>query len=116
MIVNTEGPQDSKIFLVGEAPGKDEDIIGKPFVGYAGRTLNWLLSQAGINRPECLVGNVARERPPGNKINFYFEDKKCTIPKPKLAAWIEQLREEIVAANANVVVALGATALWATLS
>lgn len=113
MIVNTEGPQDAKIFLVGEAPGKDEDIIGKPFVGYAGRTLNWLLSQAGINRPECLVGNIARERPPGNKINFYFEDKKCTIPKPKLYAWIEQLKEEIAESKVNVVVALGATALWA---
>jgi DNA polymerase I len=113
VIVNTEGPPNAKIFLVGEAPGKDEDAIGKPFVGYAGRTLNWLLSQSGINRPECLVGNVARERPPANKISFYFEDKKCTIPKPKLRAWIEQLRQEILMSDANVIVALGVTALWA---
>ena len=113
MIVNTEGPNDAKIFFVGEAPGKDEDAIGKPFVGAAGRTLNGMLSQAGINRPECLVGNIARERPPGNKMNFFFEDKKCTIPTGKLLNWIGQLKDEIQASEANILVALGGIALWA---
>ena len=73
-IVPTVGPHDAKIFLVGEAPGKEEDQLGQPFVGNAGRILNWLLSQAGIARAECLVGNVARSRPPNNKISHFFVD------------------------------------------
>lgn len=112
MRVNTEGPAGAKIFLVGEAPGKDEDILGRPFVGYAGKTLNWLLSQAGINRPECLIGNVAKERPPANKISVFFEDKYCTVPKPKLQVWIDELKQEIEINKPNVIVALSHIALW----
>ena len=113
MIVNTEGPTNAKIMLVGEAPGEEEDKLGKPFVGYAGKTLDALLSQAGIARYQCLVTNVARERPPANKIYFFFEDKKCTIPKPKLQVWIEKLKEEIELYQPNIIIALGVTALWA---
>lgn len=113
MIVNTEGPTNAKIMLVGESPGEEEDNLGKPFVGYAGKTLDALLSQAGIARYQCLVTNVARERPPANKIHFFFEDKKCTIPKPKLQVWIEKLKEEIELYRPNVIIALGVTALWA---
>jgi uracil-DNA glycosylase family 4 len=113
MIVNTEGPLDAKIMLVGEAPGEEEDKQGRPFVGPAGRTLDALLGQAGIARYQCLVTNVARERPPANKISFYFEDKKCTIPKPRLREWIAKLKEEIELYQPNIIVALGATALWA---
>ncbi len=117
MFVKTVGPLDAKIMLVGEAPGKEEDLTGEPFANMrefgAGRTLNQVLNQAGISRAECLIANVARERPPGNKINFYFEDKSCLIPKPKLKEWIELLRKEIELYNPNVIVALGSTALWA---
>jgi uracil-DNA glycosylase family 4 len=117
MFVRTVGPLDAKIMLVGESPGKEEDLTGEPFANMrefgAGRTLNQVLNQAGISRAECLIANVARERPPGNKISFYFEDKNCTIPKPKLKEWIELLRKEITLYNPNIVVALGSTALWA---
>lgn len=113
MYVPTEGPTNAKIMLVGESPGEEEDNLGKPFVGYAGKTLDALLSQAGIARYQCLVTNVARERPPANKIHFFFEDKKCTIPKPKLQVWIEKLKEEIELYRPNVIIALGVTALWA---
>lgn len=113
MIVNTEGPLDAKIMLVGEAPGEEEDKLGRPFIGYAGKTLDNLLGQAGIARYQCLVTNVARERPPGNKIFYFFEDKKCTIPKPKLREWIAKLKSEIELYQPNIIVALGATALWA---
>jgi DNA polymerase-1 len=99
--------------LVGEAPGAEEELQGVPFIGAAGKTLDMVLSQAGITRYECLVTNVARERPPANKISFFFEDKKCTIPKPKLKEWIQQLKTEIEFNKPNVVVALGNTALWA---
>lgn len=109
----TEGPADAKIMILGECPGKEEDESGKPFQGYAGQTLNNLLGQAGIARYQCLVTNVARERPPANKISFYFEDKKCTIPKPRLVEWIAELKHEIELYKPNIVIALGATALWA---
>src|SRR5664280_1830162 len=113
MIVGTEGPPDARIMLVGEAPGKDENILGRPFVGYAGQTLDNLLGQAGIARYQCLVTNVAREQPPANKISYFFEDRKCTIPKPKMQAWIAKLKEEIELYKPNILIALGATALWA---
>jgi len=113
MIVNTEGPLDAKIMLVGEAPGTEEDKTGRPFQGYAGQTLDNLLGQANIPRYQCLVTNVAREKPPAGRIFYFFEDKKCTIPKPKLAAWIDKLKEEIILYNPNIIIALGATALWA---
>lgn len=113
MRVSTEGPLDAKIMLVGEAPGEEEDKTGRPFVGRAGNTLNQLLSQANIARYQCLVTNVARERPPANKIVYFFEDKKCTIPKPKLVDWIRELKSEIELYNPNVIIALGTTALWA---
>ena len=117
MLCRTVGPLDAKIMLIAEAPGKEEDLTGEPFMNMrafgAGRTLNQVLTQAGISRAECLITNVARERPPGNKISFYFEDKGCTIPKPKLKEWIELLKKEIILYNPNIIVALGVTALWA---
>lgn len=105
----------SNILLVGEAPGETEDIRGIPFVGKAGKLLDQLLEQAGINRAEVSIANVARERPPGNKISFFFEDKRCTTPKPILKKWIGELRQEIIDTKPNMVVALGATAMYALL-
>lgn len=113
MIVNTEGPPGAKIYLLGEAPGAVEDATGRPFQGVAGKTLNFLLSQAGILRTECLVGNVARRKPPQNDISHFFLDSKKTKPSPELSSWIEQMKAEIAANRPNVIVALGATALWA---
>lgn len=115
MFVKTIGPHSAKIMLVGEAPGEEEDRSGKPFEHHApaGRTLNQLLDQAEITRAECLIANVARERPPGNKIQFYFEDKKMTRPKPVLKDWIGLLKAEIEMYRPNIVIALGATAMWA---
>jgi uracil-DNA glycosylase family 4 len=111
--VLTEGPPDAKIMIVGESPGKAEDESGKPFQGLSGQTLNNLLGQAGIARYQCLVTNVAKERPPANKISFFFEDKKCTIPKLKLVEWITELKNEIELYRPNVIIALGSVALWA---
>lgn len=113
MYCKTIGPVGAKLFICGEAPGKDEEPVGRPFQGYAGHTLDWLLSQSGINRPECLIGNVARERPPANKISYFFEDKKCTIPKPEMVKWMGELHDELTKYRPNLVVAAGATALWA---
>ncbi len=113
MLVKTEGPPNARIFLVGEAPGADENLLGRPFVSHAGKVLDSLLSYAGINRLDCLVGNVAREQPPGNKIEFFFEDSKCTKPKTLMLKYVNMLQQEIIQYNPNIVVGLGATALWA---
>ena len=113
MYVRTLGPPGAKIFLVGEAPGEEEDKTGKPFCpdAPAGHKLDKILTAAGLSRHECLIGNVARERPPGNKIDFFYEDKNRTIPKPILRGWIEELKNEILLYKPNIVVALGDTAM-----
>lgn len=112
MFVKTTGPPGAKIMLIGEAPGEDENRTGKPFVGYAGRTLDKLLHQAGVSRQECLVTNIAREKPPGNKIGYFYEDKGMTIPKPVLREWLVLLKSEIEMYRPNIIVTLGATALY----
>lgn len=113
MFCSTEGPAGAKIMLVGEAPGEVEAEIGKPFRGTAGKTLDILLRQAGIFREKCLVTNVAREQPPGNRVEFFFDDKKMTVPKPILREWLDLLKSEIQLYKPNIVIALGRTALWA---
>src|SRR3954469_19907277 len=60
------GNANADLMFVGEAPGKDEDLQGKPFVGRAGRLLDQLLEEIGIPRAEAFVANVLKCRPPGN--------------------------------------------------
>lgn len=112
MFVKTIGPKPAKIMLVGEAPGAEEDSSGQPFVGYAGKTLTWLLQQSGVSRNDCAITNVARIRPKGNDISHYYQDKKLTIPTPQLQEWIDLLKEEIKEYDPNIIVALGATAQY----
>ncbi len=112
MHVKTIGPPDANIMLVGEAPGKEEHRTGRPFEGKAGKELKRMLNDAGISWHECLVANVAREKPPGNKIGYFYEDKNKTVSKPILKQWIAQLKQEIEFYRPNIVVALGATAMY----
>jgi uracil-DNA glycosylase family 4 len=104
-----EYPTDSKprIVLVGEAPGRDEDYEGKPFVGMAGRKLNWALYEAGIQRHQVGVSNVISCRPPGNDIgsNEGLEALECCKRGflSELASWKKD--------GVRVVVPLGNTAL-----
>ena len=114
-LVLPEGPRNAKIFILGEAPGAQEDKDRKPFRGYApaGRTLNSLLTQAGIVRGQCFITNVMRRRPPNNQVSYYFKNKSLTQPTEQLSEWLEELKEEIEEVKPNIVVALGAVALWA---
>lgn len=102
----------SRIMFVGEAPGEAEHRTGLPFQGSSGKIFDMLLNQAGIIRQECLIANVMREKPPGNKISFYYEDSKCTVPRPIAKGFIEYLRNEIATLRPNIIVALGNTALY----
>jgi uracil-DNA glycosylase family 4 len=113
--VNSQIVPHAKIFFVGEAPGEQESATGKPFVSQApaGARLNQMLEQAGIIRAECSVGNVARERPPGNDMKFYYKDNKQLIPKDSLLKFTQDIKKEIELYKPNIVVCLGRHALYA---
>lgn len=61
------GSPNADVMIVGEAPGKNEDLQGEPFVGAAGRLLDSLLSEVGIERDQVYIANVLKCRPPGNR-------------------------------------------------
>jgi uracil-DNA glycosylase family 4 len=113
--MKTTGPPDSTMFFLGEFPGELEEQTGLPFQNPhgSGRVFNLILSQVGINRRDVRIRNLALTRPPANNMGYFFYDSKCTVPKPKLVGWIEQLRCELEESKPNVVVAMGAYALWA---
>jgi uracil-DNA glycosylase len=99
--VHTDGNQKARIMFVGEAPGADEDIQAKPFVGRAGQLLTKIIEAIGLNREEVLIGNVNRCRPPGNRPPTHEEAAMC---KPFLL-------REIAVARPEVIVVLGNTAM-----
>ncbi|MPZ53200.1 MAG: uracil-DNA glycosylase [Acidimicrobiia bacterium] len=66
-VVFGEGSSHADVMFVGEAPGKDEDLKGKPFVGAAGRLLGELLEEIALGRDEVYIANVLKCRPPGNR-------------------------------------------------
>ena len=61
------GDPDAKILFVGEAPGADEDRLGEPFVGRAGKLLNQIIEACGMRREEIYICNILKCRPPGNR-------------------------------------------------
>jgi DNA polymerase len=72
-----DGQLSSKIMFIGEAPGKNEDEQGKPFVGAAGMILNQALEKAGIKRAEVFITNVVKCRPPNNRLPENDERSIC---------------------------------------
>jgi len=117
-IVGPEGPTTAKIALIGEAPGRQEVIAGRPFVGPAGSLLDRLLGNAGIIRSDCYVTNVIKEQPPktGKKTNdisvFIDLSKKVPIETDAYKAYRESLRRELEKTKANILVAFGNVPLY----
>ncbi|NIS62148.1 MAG: uracil-DNA glycosylase [Proteobacteria bacterium] len=72
-----EGPGGARIMLVGEAPGREEDIQGRPFVGRSGRLLDESLKKAGLRRGDLFITSVVKCRPPKNRIPLKCEWEKC---------------------------------------
>lgn len=120
----------SRIALVGEAPGKEEARLGHPFVGRSGQLLGEALKKAGIDRTRCLVANVFRSQPPGNKVDHFFSSRRAALASSeKLAeeygpfgsAWclekyahdIRNLAEVLQKLAPRVIIGLGRTPLWA---
>ena len=71
------GPAPARMMLVGEAPGREEDQSGQPFVGRGGRLLDVALQQAGLNRSEIFITSVIKCRPPNNRKPMKKEMASC---------------------------------------
>jgi len=100
-----EGSGLSGIMLVGEAPGNNEDLAGRPFVGAAGKLLEQFLAQVPIAREEVFITNVVKCRPPENR-----------NPKPQeIEACQPYLQNQIKLLNPRVIITLGNFALQALL-
>lgn len=113
-IIPASGDPASKICIVGEAPGEQEDIQGQPFVGQAGKLLDAMLGDAGIQRKDCYVTNVVNQRPDNNNFNLLYTDgEKRKVPSDELKQQYLRLKEEVGSSGCNVVVAAGAEALRA---
>ncbi len=91
------GDPDARVMLVGEAPGKNEDLQGEPFVGAAGQLLDSLLGGIGLQRGSVYIANVLKCRPPGNRDPLPGEIDACK----------GYLREQIRLVEPEVVVTLG---------
>jgi len=101
------GPSGAKIMFVGEAPGKHEDEMRRPFVGDSGEVLGILCDEVGIDLSRCYVTNVRKYRPPNNDYT------KFSIDEPSIESQHALLGAEINSVSPNIIIALGDKALQA---
>lgn len=101
-VVPGDGPIPCDVMIIGEAPGRDEDAAGRPFIGKAGQRLDEALEAAGLARSDCYVTNVVKRRPPNNR-----------KPRPEEidACWYDLLGE-IARVEPKFILLLGNTALY----
>jgi uracil-DNA glycosylase family protein len=107
-----EGQRTSRVMLIGEQPGNDEDLQGKPFVGPSGRLLDEALAAAGIDRDDAYVTNVVKH------FKWTPQGKRRLHKTPgarEIAACLPWLEKEIELIKPDVLVCLGATAAKALL-
>ncbi len=90
-----EGSLKARLMLVGEAPGYNEDIQGRPFVGSAGKLLDEMLAAIGMNRELVYITNIVKHRPPKNRLPRRDEVVACT---PYLSRQVSIIRPKIIAA------------------
>jgi DNA polymerase len=88
-----EGNRKARLMFVGEAPGRDEDLQGKPFVGRAGQLLTKIIQSMGFSREEVYIANVIKCRPPENRTPRPDEIKACS---PFLLKQIDMIRPEVI--------------------
>jgi len=99
-LVFASGNPAARVMLVGEAPGRDEDREGEPFVGRAGRLLDLMLAAIGLDRGSVYIANVIPWRPPGNRTPTPQESQVC----------LPFIRRQIELADPDILVFLGGTA------
>jgi uracil-DNA glycosylase len=99
-LVFADGAPDARIMFVGEAPGGDEDRIGRPFVGRAGQLLDRMLASIGLDRTKVYIANVVPWRPPGNRTPTPQETAVC----------LPFMRRQIALVAPRLLVCLGGSA------
>lgn len=92
-IVFGEGPPDARLVFIGEAPGMEEDLTGKPFVGQAGKLFSNIVNAMGITRKDVYICNIVKCHPPNNRDPEPDEIEKCL---PILKAQISMIEPEII--------------------
>ena len=95
-----KGNRSAQIMLIAEAPGKQEDLQGLPFVGPAGKVLDILLTSAGLSRKDVFITNIVKCHPPGNRDPRLEEQEAC----------MQYLRAETALLHPAVIVCLGRVA------
>ena len=101
LAVPGDGKPTAKVMIIGEAPGKEEDESGHPFVGSAGRFLNHVLEGTGLDRSDFFITNTVKCRPPANRTPKKLEVETCTS---------NYLFEQIELINPKLIVLLGGVA------
>ncbi len=109
-LVFGEGNEKAKLMLIGEAPGRDEDLSGVPFVGRAGQLLNKILEAIQFKREDVYIANIVKCRPPNNRDPLPSEVEKC---EPYLKKQIEIIKPKIILALGRIA---GQTLLRSTAS
>lgn len=92
------GDPHAALMFIGEAPGKNEDLQGEPFVGAAGKFLDELLESIGLTRSQVYIANVLKCRPPGNRDPIAVEIATCT---PFLATQVGLIDPKVIATLGN---------------
>ena len=94
-----EGNLEAELMFVGEAPGRDEDIQGRPFVGKAGQLLSKIINAMHFKREEVYITNIVKCRPPENRTPHVDEIEKC---KAYLLSQIEMIQPRVIVSLGKV--------------
>ncbi len=98
-LVFGEGNPDAKLMLIGEAPGEEEDLSGRPFVGRAGQLLDRILESVTIRRDDIYITNIVKYRPPGNRNP---KPEEIAASEPLLLEQIKLIRPQIIGTLGNI--------------
>jgi uracil-DNA glycosylase family 4 len=93
------GSQNAKVMFIGEAPGREEDLQGEPFVGKAGQLLDKILAAINFTRDEVYIANILKCRPPGNRDPLPDEIELC---EPYLLEQIKIIQPKIICALGRI--------------
>lgn len=98
-LVFGEGDEDAQVVFVGEAPGEEEDLSGRPFVGRAGQLLDRILESVGLSRDTVYITNIVKFRPPGNRNPTPAE---VAASEGVLLEQLRLIRPQVIATLGNV--------------
>ena len=99
-VVFGEGARDAEVMFIGEGPGEQEDLSGRPFVGRAGKLLDDMLEMIDLKRERVFIGNMVKCRPPQNRDPLNVEQEAC----------IGYLRNQVALIRPKIIVCLGRVA------